>query len=275
MSILNVAHRGLWNAALPQNTLEAFRRAWAAGATWVETDFHHTRAGQMVCIHVESELRLYAGCEKKIVDLTPEEVASIRLDPAKFAASATCAMPAPDAGDDLAAGTGGFRLPLLHEVLATVPPHGTLQAEIKDYSPTYADIFDDAVRAAGLSESNIVVSSFDFDALADFHARKPSYRTLWLVTIPSGRPFDAGAWLARCRGGGFWSFCPGCKTTVGTMAPADAEAIRAAGLSFRLWGVNSPEQLDRAAELGAEAFTCNFWREAFSWARERAIDLRA
>ena len=141
--IRNIAHRGLWNALVPQNTVEAFRRAWESGATWCETDFHHTRAGQMICLHAEGELRRYTGCEKAIADLTPDEVATLRLDPARFAASYGAA-----SSPTSSANAADFRIPLLDEVLATVPPHGTLQAEIKGYSPEYADLFDAAVREA-------------------------------------------------------------------------------------------------------------------------------
>lgn len=251
--IRNIAHRGLWNALVPQNTLEAFRRAWAAGATWVETDFHHTHAGQMICIHGEHELRHYTGCEKHIADLSPTEVATLSLAPDFREAS-----PVP--------GTPGFRIPLLDEVLATVPPHGTLQAEIKGYSPDYADLFDEAVRAAGLTEANIVVSSFQPNALADFHARKPSYRTLLLVAVPRNREVDVAAEIERCRDAGFDAFCPGLDAGSRPLTPAEAEAVRAAGLSFRVYGVNTPAALNTARDLRAEAFTCNFWRDAFDWA---------
>lgn len=250
----NIAHRGIWDATTPQNTLPAFNRAWRSGATWVETDFHHTRAGQMICIHHEGELKMYTGCEKSIPELSPEDVASLRLVPPDGAASGAVD---PD-----------FRIPLLDEVLATVPPDGTLQSEIKTYSPQYADIFDGAVRNAGLTERNIVVSSFSFDALADFHRRKPAYRTLWLTGLAKDRPFEATDWIKRCTEAGFWAFCPGLSDTVGRLSRSDADAFRASGVSFRVFGVNSPEQLRQARDIGAEAFTCNHWREAFDWARE-------
>lgn len=277
MKIRNVAHRGLWDETVPQNTLEAFRRAWDAGATWVETDFHHTRAGQMLCIHAEGELRRYTGCEKKIADLGPDEVAALRLDPVRFARSESahsrsesahsrsepahsCSVPAHSCA--------GFRIPFLDEVLATVPPHGTLQAEIKGYSPRYADLFDDAVRAAGLTEDNIVVSSFQRDALADFHARKPSYRTLLLVGVPKDRETDVFAAIAAAKAAGFDFFCPGLTPGDRPLTPDERAAVRDAGLGFRVYGVNSPEALAEAARLGAAAFTCNYWRQAFDWARD-------
>lgn len=242
--IRNIAHRGLWDESVPQNTLEAFRRAWAAGATWVETDFHHTKAGQMVCVHAEAELLRYTGCAKRIADLSPGEVASLRLSP------------------------GGHRIPLLHEVLATVPLRGTLQAEIKGYSATYADVFDAAVREAGLSPDNVVVSSFDQDALADFRARKPCYRTLLLFGVPKGGDTDVFAKIELCRKAGIGYFCPGLTAGDRPLSPEEAAAVRAAGLDLRVYGVNSPEALRQARDVGAAAFTCNFWRKAFDWARD-------
>ena len=260
MRVQLIAHRGVWDESVPQNTLEAFRRAWADGATWVETDFHHTKAGQMLCIHAVTELRKYTGCEKAIADLTPEEVAALRLDPARFAGGG---------GESARSGADlPFRIPFLHEVLATVPAHGTLQAEIKGYSPQYADIFDHAVREAGLSEGNIVVSSFQFEALADFHRRYPMYRTLLLLGVPKDGNRDILAEIARARDAGFNYFCPGLSPSDRTLTAEEVAAVRAAGMGFRVYGVNRPEDLRRARDAGAEAFTCNYWHQAFDWAKD-------
>ena len=245
---LNIAHRGMWDKSVPQNTVEAIRRAYENGAHWVETDFHHTKAGQMVCMHAEKELKRYTGCNKKIVDLTPEDIATLDLG----------------AADKL---DRPYRIPLLDEVLAVVPKDGVLQAEIKGYSPQYADIFDAAVRKAGLTEANIVVSSFKYDALRDFKARYPMYRTAWLVPLPRDRPFVAAEWIEKCKAASFEVFAPGCGSTKNVMTLADADAIRAAGLEFRFWGMNSPADLRQVAYLGATGFTCNFWRDVFVWAR--------
>lgn len=249
LTMRNIAHRGMWDKDVPQNTVEAIKRAYDSGATWVETDFHHTKAGQMVCIHVESELKSYTGCKKKITDLTPEDIATLNLG-AKENLPKT------------------YRIPLLAQVLAVVPKHGVLQAEIKGYSPQYADIFDAAVKSAGLTETNIVVSSFHYDALKDFKARYPKYRTAWLVGLPRKGPFNVQEYIAKCKAANIETFCPGCGSTKGVMTPADVEAVRAAGLEFRMYGVNSIEDLKQAKALGAVGFTCNHWLKAFEWADE-------
>ena len=249
LEMRNIAHRGMWDENVPQNTVEAIKRAYDAGATWVETDFHHTKAGQMVCIHGSKELKKYTGCKKGIADLTPEDVATLNLG----------------SKDKL---PKTYRIPLLDQVLAVVPKHGVLQAEIKGYSPQYADIFEAAVKAAGLTQTNIVVSSFHYDALKDFKARYPKYRTVWLTVLKKDKPFAVQEYIAKCKAANIEVFCPGCASTVGVMTRADADAVRAAGLEFRLFGVNSLKDLRQAKELGAVGFTCNFWHQAFDWARE-------
>ncbi len=245
----NIAHRGMWDKDVPQNTVEAIKRAYDSGATWVETDFHHTKANQMVCMHAEGELKAYTGCTKKVKDLTPEDVATLNLGKK----------------DNL---PKVYRIPLLDQVLAVVPKHGVVQAEIKGYSPQYADIFDKAVRAHGLTEKNVVVSSFQYDALKDFKARYPKYRTVWLVGLKKDRPFNVQDYVAKCKAANIEVFCPGCGSTKGVMTPADADAVRAAGLEFRMFGVNSLKDLQQAKALGAVGFTCNHWLKAFDWAKE-------
>ena len=245
----NIAHRGMWDKDVPQNTVEAIKRAYDSGATWVETDFHHTKAGQMVCMHAEGELKAYTGCAKKVKDLTPEDLETLNLG----------------ARDKL---PKTYRIPLLDQVLAVVPKHGVLQAEIKGYSPQYADIFDKAVKAHGLTEKNIVVSSFQYDALKDFKARYPKYRTVWLTGLSKKKPFDVKDYIAKCKEANIEVFCPGCGSTKGVMTQADADAVRAAGLEFRMFGVNSLNDLKQAKALGAVGFTCNYWFKAFDWAKE-------
>ena len=249
-----IAHRGIWDKDVPQNTAESITRAYESGATWVETDFHHTKAGQMVCIHAEKELVYYTGCTKRVVDLKPEDVETLNLGKR----------------DNL---KKVYRIPLLDQVLAVVPTNGVLQAEIKGYTPQYADIFDTAVKKAGLTEKNIVVSSFQYGALKDFKSRYPKYRTVWLVELPKKEKFEVKLYIAKCKKARFDVFCPGCNSTCGVMTRADADAIRAAELEFRLWGVNSLTDMERAKELGATGFTSNYWRKTFNWAKTIGVDL--
>jgi len=250
LEMMNVAHRGLWQeAGLPQNTVEAIRAAYDAGAQVVETDFTETDAGEIICLHDRNALASLSSFVKEPRAITPADRAVIDL-------GEKMKLPRP------------YRIPLLKDVLAVVPKRGVLQAEIKTYGPTYARQFDAAVRAAGLSETNVIVSSFHYAALKDFHVRFPAYKTLWLgCGVKKGG--DLAEAIAKARAAGFDVFCPGCdQARKAGLVPADADRVRAAGLDFRVYGVNDPESLAYAASLGATGFTCNRPLAAYGWARQ-------
>ena len=72
-----LAHRGLAVDA-PENTLLAFLKALAAGATYLETDVHASKDGIAVLSH-DPNLRRTAGRKLKVSDLTLKELRAIDL----------------------------------------------------------------------------------------------------------------------------------------------------------------------------------------------------
>ena len=248
-----VAHRGLHGAGVAQNSVESFTAAWAAGARQIETDFFLLENGRILCVHDKREL-MRVACEESFRDiakLTAEDVAAI--DIGKLAKT-----PAP------------VHMPYLEDVLATVPRDGIAQCEIKLYGAGFADKFDTAVREAGLSEMNILVTSFDDNALADFKLRHPGYDTLWLgAWLESAEGVaNLGKAIARAREIGVKYVCPGASGALKAGFTREmADAVRASGLDVRLYGVNSPELLQYAADIGATGFTTDHWLDAFEWAK--------
>ena len=248
VTMMNVAHRGLWKEAnLPQNTVEAIKAAYDAGAKVVETDFNETESGEMICLHDVKALATMSTVVIEPRKITPADRARINL-------GEKAGLPRP------------YRIPLLKDVLAVVPKDAVLQSEIKAYGPHYAKWFDEAVKAAGLSETNIIVSSFQYASLRDFHEKCPKYRTLWLG-CELRKDYRLDDLIAKAKTAGFDVFCPGCESArkLG-FSCADADRVRAAGLDFRVFGVNSPESLRYAASLGATGFTCNTFKAAYAWA---------
>lgn len=250
LEMMNVAHRGLWKEAnLPQNTVEAIKAAYDAGAKVVETDFNETESGEMICLHDVKALATMTSTVIEPRKITPADRARINL-------GEKAGLPRP------------YRIPLLKDVLAVVPKDAVLQSEIKAYGKNYAKWFDEAVKAAGLTEDNVVVSSFQYASLRDFHAKCPKYRTLWLgCELKKG--FDLDKLVAKAKDAGFDVFCPGCDQArkLG-FTRADADRVRAAGLDFRFFGVNDPKSLKYAAELGVTGFTCNYFKKAYEWAKD-------
>lgn len=71
------AHRGLWNDALPENSMAAFRHAVDNGFG-MEMDVHLTRDDQLVIFHDDS-LKRMCGVDKPICECTLEELRQYRL----------------------------------------------------------------------------------------------------------------------------------------------------------------------------------------------------
>lgn len=248
-----IAHRGLHGPGIAQNSIEGFRAAWANGVKWIETDFHLLKDGRVLCVHDRKELRRISGEDRVIADLTAGEVA--KIDIGKFAKTEK-----------------PVRMPYVEDVLATVPKDCIAQCEIKLYGDTYADTFDAARRAAGLSETNILVTSFNADWLKDFRRRYPKYRIGWLGAGLSGNTrtgnVDVAAIIARARNAKVDIVCPGAVPAMKCgLTSEDADSIRAAGFDFRLYGVNTPKALAYALTVKATAFTCDHWKESFEWAK--------
>lgn len=62
----------------PENTIEAFGRAWEDGVRFFETDVHSTSDGVLVLSHDPSILRL-TGVDRDIRDMTLEELHTFRI----------------------------------------------------------------------------------------------------------------------------------------------------------------------------------------------------
>lgn len=100
------AHRGLHdgNHAVPENSMEAFRRA-VEGGYGIELDVQLTKDGRLI-VHHDASTKRVCGVDKNIRQCTYEEL---------------CAVPLPD----------GSRIPLLSEVLELVGGRVPLIVEIK------------------------------------------------------------------------------------------------------------------------------------------------
>ena len=72
------AHRGFASDLAPENTLAAFERALAAGATHIETDIQATSDGVAVVFH-DDDLQRVAGIAGRVDGVSFEEIRKIRL----------------------------------------------------------------------------------------------------------------------------------------------------------------------------------------------------
>jgi glycerophosphoryl diester phosphodiesterase len=155
---LVIAHRGYPQFA-PENTLPAFQLALDAGADLVELDYHHTKEGTPIVIHdadldrTTDATNRWGGSKLKVTAYSAAELQTV------------------DAGAWFSPNFAGTKLPTLTEAVTHIQkfPGGVTLVERKaGDAATCVKI----VRDGGWM-NQLVVQSFDWDYLRDYHRLEP------------------------------------------------------------------------------------------------------
>lgn len=161
---LVVGHRG-YNQIAPENTLPSFKLAMMAGADMVELDYYHAKDGKLVVIHDED------------LNRTTDAIARWGETDVRISAKSGDALCSLDAGawfDAKHAGShlprySGTKLPTLAESLDLIQNGNITLIHHKEG--------DAATCLKLLREKNllnkVVVQSFDWSYLKDFHRQEP------------------------------------------------------------------------------------------------------
>jgi glycerophosphoryl diester phosphodiesterase len=161
---LVIGHRG-YNQIAPENTLPSFKLAKMAGADMVELDYYHAKDGKLVCIHDET------------LDRTTDAIAKWNEKGVRISAKSGDALCSLDAGawfDAKHASShlpiyAGTKLPTLAESLDLIQDGNMTLIHHKEG--------DAATCLKLLREKNlvnkVVVQSFDWSYLKDFHKQEP------------------------------------------------------------------------------------------------------
>jgi glycerophosphoryl diester phosphodiesterase len=155
---LVIAHRGYPQFA-PENTLPGFQLGLKAGADLVELDYHHAKDGVPIVIHdadldrTTDATNRWGGSKLKVVDYSAAELQTL------------------DAGAWFDTQFRGVRLPTLKEAITAIQNHPggvTLVERKAGDAATCVKI----VRDGGWM-NQLVVQSFDWDYLRDYHQLEP------------------------------------------------------------------------------------------------------
>jgi glycerophosphoryl diester phosphodiesterase len=231
---LLIAHRGESHDA-PENTLAAVRLAWERGAHAVEIDVHLSSDGELVVLH----------------DFDTRRIGGSRTPVARQTAAALRAI---DAGAWKHRRWRGEKIPLLSEVLATVPEHGRLFIEIKA-GPACVPPLARLLAAGPLEPRQIVVMSFDVATVAD--AARAFSRSEVCLLLSARQWLPRGA-LARAIEQARAMGCRGLDLqTHRRLDAAVIEAAHAAGLRVYVWTVDRVPVARRLAEAGIDGITTN------------------
>src|SRR5690349_23894230 len=154
---LIIAHRG-HSIAVPENTLEAYRRAIELGVEMIECDVNRTKDGELVMIHDWTLDRTTSG-SGRVEDLTLAEVQEL------------------DAGSRFDPSFAGLRVPTTAATLDLAREAGILMCfEVKGETPAHYRRVGGQVGDPLLAEGAIrraVVSGYDHDALAGAEGKGP------------------------------------------------------------------------------------------------------
>lgn len=226
VSVYNIAHRGA-SAYEPENTLRAFERAIAMGATMLELDVHLNRDGHLIVIHDADVSRTTNGAGR-VTEMTLDQIKQF------------------DAGEN-------ERVPTLPEVIQLARGRVQLYVELKDSRAPGPLV--QVLRHLHFEEQVIAVS-FDAASLQHVKQLSPEMQTSLLIG-PSSRD----EMLRQAKSLDVDYIHPAWEKLSPTphrLLTSDLLSdIRQHGLGIITWHEERPEELRALRELGVDGICTN------------------
>jgi len=242
------SHRGESHDA-PENTMASFNLGWQRNDDACELDIHLTKDGQLIVCH-DFDTERTSGKQTKLIikdstlaDLRKVDVGSWK-DP-KFA---------------------GEKMPTLDEVLTSIPPGKRLFIEIK-CGPEAVPALADSVARSGKASQQLVIISFNADALEAAKKKLPQLKAYYLSSLKQNK--ETKQWgPSAAEIVGIAKKIGADGVDVQSKPPLDAifvKAVKDAGLEMYAWTIDDPDEARRLIEYGVDGITTN--RSA--WMREQ------
>jgi glycerophosphoryl diester phosphodiesterase len=235
---LIIAHRGASYDA-PENTLAAINLAWGKGAPAAEIDIHLSSDGQIVVLHDFNTKKLF-GRDREVKDQTVAELREL------------------DAGRHKGVKWEGERIPLLDEVLATVPAGRVLVVEIK-VGPEIVSELVKSYSRSGLGPDQIIMISLNWESAAAAIKAFPEHRVYPLSSFNKNE--ETQAWepsidelIKRAKDIGANGLSVEASDTVDAAFIAKAKE---AGLEAYVWTVDDPAVALNLKRWGIDGITTN------------------
>lgn len=235
---LIIAHRGASFDA-PENTLAAFRLAFAQGADGIEADFRLSSDGEIVCIH-DATTRRTAGRIWRVATHSLAELRSLDLGAKK--------------GEQWR----GERIPTLAEVIAIIPSGKKLFIEFK-CGPEILAPLHQLLATTAIAMEQLRFLAFDVALLRALKKDFPSiksclnveYHRAGLIGPWQPQPDEILCMLANCGAGGLSSQShPLIDSTF-------VECLRNAGKELHIWTVDFLADARHYQQLGVDSLMSN------------------
>jgi len=233
-SVEIIAHRGASYDA-PENTMASVALGWERSAD-VEVDVHMSKDQRIVVIHDASTKRT-AGVDVEVGETDFQDLCEL------------------DVGSFKATNFAGERIPLLADVLRTIPPGQKLYVEIKCGKEILPSLRSLLLESGNMSR--IVIIGFDLETVAA-SKKLIDVPTYWLKGTEKIKeteewiPHDPNLiQMARDQG------LDGLDVHYAGVTGEFARAVKAAGLKLYVWTVDDPEEATRLVKLGVDGITTN------------------
>jgi glycerophosphoryl diester phosphodiesterase len=222
-----VGHRGASYLA-PENTKASIELAWEVGADAAECDVMLTSDFKVVLCH-DSNTKNLTGESYIVSETTWEQLSKL------FVKAKETNLPKYD----------NEPIPLLEEILTTIPEDRMLVIEIKtgpEILPYLQKVIDEHWRSGEIS-----FIAFDFETIASAKALYPDVPCYYLSSFKED--FNKHFHQAVEKG------LDGVDLRHALINPSLMEKCKAAGLDVWCWTVNDPEIARKMKELGVTAVT--------------------
>jgi glycerophosphoryl diester phosphodiesterase len=241
-----IAHRGE-SADAPENTMAAFRLAYARNADAIELDTHLTLDGELAVIH-DANTKRTTG---KTLEIRETPLRDLRIL---------------DAGSWMGPQWADERLPTVAEVVATLPEKTRCFIEIK-VGPDAIPALEKIVNGCAAKASQLVIISFHAATIAESKRRLPQLTALYLSSFQKHAmhltwtpPAQHLVELARSIGADGLGL-----HHEGPVDEGFVRHVKAAGLSLYIWTVDDVNLARQMIAAGVDGITTN----KAGWLREQ------
>jgi glycerophosphoryl diester phosphodiesterase len=244
-----IAHRGASGYA-PENTMAAFERAVAMGASEIETDVGFTKDRRLLLFHDDTLERTTDG-RGRPEEHTPAELK--RLDAGYWQ----------DARLSWDRDYAGERLITLEELLDQFGRALTYHVEIKQPMPGLVPAVIDAIRGRGLLDRVFIAAIDNDEALQEALRLAPGIRT---ASAPVTRLDEVGPRaIEEAAGHGYAMVALASFNHSKSLV----DLAHALGLEARSSGIADRAQMVEAAEIGCNGMTINWPDWLMGYVRDR------
>jgi glycerophosphoryl diester phosphodiesterase len=244
----------------PENTLESFAAAVAAGVEYLEFDVHMTRDGEIVVAH-DDHLERMCGLGRRIPEMTYAELAAV--DAGRMFTLDGATFPFRDKG---------LRVPRLADVLAAFPKLRMI-VEVKQVAPSVVAPALDLIDRAGMRR-RVLVASEHQPPLDEIRRLAPHIPTNFSY-LESGRFFQAMA----ARDPAYRP--PGAAIQIShfyenweLVTRGSVEFAHQLGIEMHVWTVNEEAEMNQLLDFGVDGLITDFPRRALEVVRLRATARR-